>query len=228
MPAAASIDNWSKHSTMTLFRAVYSSRPFGFDSAILNGILVDARRSNERDGITGALICRGDIYLPVARGPQRKRSGTPLAAHPTGRPPRGSDPSRRQTGGAACLLVIGPCSMIPPRHGSWSQEGGHGRRRGAIDARGGHRVLHAASTGAGRGRRKVIKTRGSAARLLRSWLSRFRLKRKAPGRSPAARPRNARLEGRPWNPGCEMILNPRGRRGACCAERAGVQSQAAR
>jgi hypothetical protein len=53
---------------MTLFRAVYSSRPFGFDSAILNGILVDARRSNERDGITGALICRGDIYLQWLEG----------------------------------------------------------------------------------------------------------------------------------------------------------------
>jgi hypothetical protein len=57
---------------MTLFRAVYSSRPFGFDSAILNGILVDARRSNERDGITGALICRGDIYLQWLEGPEEK------------------------------------------------------------------------------------------------------------------------------------------------------------
>jgi hypothetical protein len=55
---------------MTLFRAVYSSRPFGFDQGILNGILLDARQANERDGITGALICRGDIYLQWLEGPQ--------------------------------------------------------------------------------------------------------------------------------------------------------------
>lgn len=57
---------------MTLFRAVYTSRPFGFDTAILNGILLDARRANTRDGITGALICRGDIYLQWLEGPEDK------------------------------------------------------------------------------------------------------------------------------------------------------------
>ena len=57
---------------MTLIRAIYSSRPFGFDSAILSGILMDARRANERDGITGALICRGDIYLQWLEGPETK------------------------------------------------------------------------------------------------------------------------------------------------------------
>jgi hypothetical protein len=55
---------------MTLFRAVYSSRPFGFDQGILNGVLLDARQANERDGITGALICRGDIYLQWLEGPE--------------------------------------------------------------------------------------------------------------------------------------------------------------
>ncbi|KPQ15182.1 MAG: Sensors of blue-light using FAD [Rhodobacteraceae bacterium HLUCCO18] len=57
---------------MTLFRAVYSSRPFGFDSAILSGILVDARRCNDRDGVSGALICRADIYLQWLEGPEDK------------------------------------------------------------------------------------------------------------------------------------------------------------
>jgi len=57
---------------MDLFRTLYSSRPFGFDSAILNGILVDARRRNARDGITGALICRADIYLQWLEGPEDK------------------------------------------------------------------------------------------------------------------------------------------------------------
>jgi len=64
------MDFRGRHKNMTLFRAVYSSRPFGFDSAILSGILVDARRANERDGITGALICRGDIYLQWLEGPE--------------------------------------------------------------------------------------------------------------------------------------------------------------
>jgi hypothetical protein len=57
---------------MSLFRAIYSSSPFGFYEGILNGILMDARRANKRDGITGALICRGDIYLQWLEGPEDK------------------------------------------------------------------------------------------------------------------------------------------------------------
>ena len=57
---------------MGLFRAVYSSRPFGYDAGMLNGILTDARRANLRDGITGALICRADIYLQWLEGPEDK------------------------------------------------------------------------------------------------------------------------------------------------------------
>lgn len=57
---------------MDLFRAIYTSRPFGYDSAILSTILMDARRANLRDGITGALICRGDIYLQWLEGPEEQ------------------------------------------------------------------------------------------------------------------------------------------------------------
>lgn len=57
---------------MTLFRAIYSSRPFGFDAGVLHGILEQARRLNQRDGITGALICRDDIYLQWLEGPEDK------------------------------------------------------------------------------------------------------------------------------------------------------------
>jgi hypothetical protein len=60
---------------MALFRAIYTSRPFGFDDGILNGILMDARRANLRDGITGALICRGDIYLQWLEGPEEQVRG---------------------------------------------------------------------------------------------------------------------------------------------------------
>ncbi len=55
---------------MPLKQIVYASRPFGFDQAMLNGILVDARRANARDDITGALICRGDLYLQMLEGPE--------------------------------------------------------------------------------------------------------------------------------------------------------------
>jgi hypothetical protein len=55
---------------MDVFRAIYSSEPFGYDSAILDGILMEARRANLRDGITGALICRADIYLQWLEGPE--------------------------------------------------------------------------------------------------------------------------------------------------------------
>jgi hypothetical protein len=55
---------------MSVFRAIYTSRPFGFDTGILRGILMAARRCNERDGVTGALICRADIYLQWLEGPE--------------------------------------------------------------------------------------------------------------------------------------------------------------
>lgn len=52
-----------------LTQLIYVSRPFGFDTPTLNGILVDARRKNRQDDITGALICRSDIYLQLLEGP---------------------------------------------------------------------------------------------------------------------------------------------------------------
>ncbi len=55
---------------MALYRVVYASQPFGFDDGMLNGILADARRCNARDDITGALICRADLYLQWLEGPE--------------------------------------------------------------------------------------------------------------------------------------------------------------
>lgn len=54
---------------MSLIQLIYASRPFGFDAAMLNGILFDARGRNARDDITGALICRADLYLQLLEGP---------------------------------------------------------------------------------------------------------------------------------------------------------------
>jgi hypothetical protein len=54
---------------MTGTRLIYRSQPFGFDAAMLAGILSTARRNNLRWGITGALICRHDVYLQLIEGP---------------------------------------------------------------------------------------------------------------------------------------------------------------
>jgi Sensors of blue-light using FAD len=55
---------------MSYLQLTYASRPFGFDNAMLAGILLDARRCNTRDGITGMLICRADLYLQLLEGPE--------------------------------------------------------------------------------------------------------------------------------------------------------------
>lgn len=53
-----------------LAHLIYSSTPFGYDPADLNGILLSARRNNPRDAITGALVCRHDVYLQYLEGPE--------------------------------------------------------------------------------------------------------------------------------------------------------------
>ena len=55
-----------------MYRIVYSSRPFGFDASILSGLLIDSRENNEKNNITGSLICRSDIYLQMLEGPKKK------------------------------------------------------------------------------------------------------------------------------------------------------------
>lgn len=49
---------------------IYMSQPFGYDDAMLAGILAGARRNNRRDDVSGALVCRQDIYLQMIEGPQ--------------------------------------------------------------------------------------------------------------------------------------------------------------
>lgn len=55
---------------MALTQLIYSSRPFGFDDAILSQILMVARRNNANANVTGCLICRGDLYLQLLEGPE--------------------------------------------------------------------------------------------------------------------------------------------------------------
>jgi hypothetical protein len=49
---------------------IYASRPFGYDELTLTSILMQARKNNARNGITGALICREDLFLQILEGPR--------------------------------------------------------------------------------------------------------------------------------------------------------------
>ena len=53
-----------------MYRLIYSSTPFGFDSSILNGLLIDSIENNQKYDITGSLLCRADIYLQMLEGPE--------------------------------------------------------------------------------------------------------------------------------------------------------------
>ena len=53
---------------MREMQLIYASRPFGYDELMLAGILATARRNNKRDGITGALICREDLFMQLLEG----------------------------------------------------------------------------------------------------------------------------------------------------------------
>jgi len=55
---------------MRIMQLIYASKPFGFDELTLTDILLTARRLNKRDGVTGCLICRDDIYLQMLEGPR--------------------------------------------------------------------------------------------------------------------------------------------------------------
>ncbi len=61
---------------MALAQLIYASRPFGFSENVLAAILMTARRCNERDDITGALICRQDLYLQLLEGPKNAVDAT--------------------------------------------------------------------------------------------------------------------------------------------------------
>ncbi len=54
---------------MSLTQIIYASKPFGFDTSVLDDILTVSRARNSRDDITGTLICRADMYLQLIEGP---------------------------------------------------------------------------------------------------------------------------------------------------------------
>ena len=53
-------------------QVIYVSKPVGFDDKVLDRILEQSKRNNEKNQITGALICRSDLYLQYLEGPAHK------------------------------------------------------------------------------------------------------------------------------------------------------------
>jgi hypothetical protein len=61
---------------MVMMQLIYVSRPFGFDAGMLDDILIAARHNNAKNGVTGALICRNDVFLQMLEGPRAKVTET--------------------------------------------------------------------------------------------------------------------------------------------------------
>ncbi|MEM1073516.1 MAG: BLUF domain-containing protein [Pseudomonadota bacterium] len=55
---------------------IYASRPFGYDLSGLAGILSVSRVRNAQNDITGALVCRSDIFIQLLEGPVGKVENT--------------------------------------------------------------------------------------------------------------------------------------------------------
>ena len=61
---------------MKLMQLVYCSQPFGYSLEILSAILVTSRANNRKHDISGALICRSDIFLQLLEGPEQQVKNT--------------------------------------------------------------------------------------------------------------------------------------------------------
>lgn len=59
-----------------MVQLIYASRPFDFDEGTLISILTVARSFNARDDITGALLCRADLFLQLLEGPEEQVEAT--------------------------------------------------------------------------------------------------------------------------------------------------------
>ena len=51
---------------------IYTSKPINFDDFSISSILKSSQKNNKKDGITGALIFREDIFLQFLEGPENK------------------------------------------------------------------------------------------------------------------------------------------------------------
>ena len=76
---------------------IYASRPVDFEQATLDQILTTCRKNNAERGITGALICRSDLYLQLLEGPAEEIDRTYAAIEQDA---RHTDPKRLAQGTA--------------------------------------------------------------------------------------------------------------------------------
>ena len=62
----------AKRNHSLIKQVIYVSKPIGFDEETLDRILAQSAVNNEKNNITGALICRSDLYLQFLEGPAHK------------------------------------------------------------------------------------------------------------------------------------------------------------
>ena len=62
--------------TLNIKHIIYASTPFGFSEGDLNHILIKSRFNNDKNNITGALLCRDDLYLQYLEGPEKEIDST--------------------------------------------------------------------------------------------------------------------------------------------------------
>ena len=62
----------TKRNNSLIKQVIYVSTPVGFNDEILDSILAQSQVNNRKNDITGALICRSDLYLQYLEGPAHK------------------------------------------------------------------------------------------------------------------------------------------------------------
>ena len=105
---------------MTCFQLIYSSQPYGLDEMTLAAILTSARHHNRRNGVTGSLICRRDLFLQMLEGDEDAVTSTYARIL---RDARHVDATRIWSGGAPSrLFAAWDMRQDPARSWMWSRE----------------------------------------------------------------------------------------------------------
>jgi hypothetical protein len=99
---------------------IYCSQPYGLDELTLGSILTSARHHNKRNGVTGCLICRQDLFLQMLEGEPDAVESTYARILRDG---RHIDPKRLWSGEAPeRLFAAWEMRQDPMRSWMWSRE----------------------------------------------------------------------------------------------------------
>ena len=122
---------------MACTQLIYASEPYGLDDLTLASILFSARHHNERNGVTGSLICRRDLFVQMLEGEPEAVEATYARIL---RDPRHVGVQRLHRGEAAERLFGGwSMRQDAPRSWMWSREeveAGAARRASSQEALG--------------------------------------------------------------------------------------------